>query len=1579
MNTGYQKQLQAPKPKIRSHLTIKVHSSLMSRSYLSTRGPKPPVAPKPRLALDVEGENSLSVVVNGDSALSESEPEQESESEAIRNETEEAEPAIDVSEELDDSADSNDHPGEDLTLRNDACDSSEREEEQEKEGVDEEEQEDEEVEDLAEEEKGEAAAESADTLSLRSAEDAEALPDCEDDAAAAADASAAGVDDDDDDGNNDEETYEAEDTAEDAGDSLLCETYCEIQGVAEGGGTPQSLGDDDDDDADADDNPDEPTERAGGEMEEPDGSDGTSRLSKPITEHDSQLCNQDGSPNHRGGCLRAVPPESEASEEAEAGLASQATNCIAPPVGEEYPYDVIGPLDENSEWQPERATKDRSGCYRFSDEVGEVGEVDEVDEADEADDAFDAYSVIEAVPADLGATADPELEDTENECDSAMPDSTREEDTGDSNQEPYYVSSDDVAEAEKAQLDAEREEAQSHADANTEGADDYADIEGSQDGDDLLHLECVSSEDYVEIGDDDESDTERRSKGGKSVKERNAKHTNCQRSNCQRNSCQPRVRLCNITVPVGMEVGRTPELTNRVVFAHTTEAFEEDIEDLDCHIVPFFEDSDTDSDEHIYAEAGLDSEGENFISLDRKSIVTRSRSLSGKVPGYVPETVPEETGTDYQTHEYYTVALDQNGDPLKHAEVSRLIPSLKPRRFLLSPRSFSVEGRELPLTAHLEGDNSPREERLRRKDDNLSLPCVIASSGSFSQRSYHSSSGVSTPTSLVDIPPPFELAYITKRPVTKSSPSLLVQHESSDRPKKKKSSFKRFLALKFRRKADSKPHGDGSVRSSRSSSESSHHGPSRVLELDRRSTSSSPQLQSRVVTQQHMPELPATFLLYRDGQKRKGVPKMFGDRRISRVESFEDRSRPPFMPLPLTKPRSISFPSADMSDYENIPAMSSDYENIQIPTGRPTRAVTITEFFDDRNRTTMPANDTDGYVDMNSFAGIENKPQTPEQETESAYTEPFPVCPASTSLSAEEDHGRTSEEEEGCGDHGYDRQIDGRSRAFYVAKELVDSEREHVKALKHIEEDFREAVAAAAGEDGEPALDEDILGEMLGPLPDIYQLHCSILTELEKRIRQWEESQQVVDVILTRRAEFSVFTSYITDYDRRMAQLDESCAQHPAFSDIVTQYQVENSEGVQVPLKHQLLQVIVRVLQYRMLLTDYLNNLSPDSKEYEDTQAALVIVSEVADQANDSLKQGENLLRLVHIEYSVRGKRDLLQPGRVFVKEGTLMKVSRKSRQPRHLFLMNDVMLYTYPQQDGKYRLKNTLPLSGMKISKPVIENVLNTLRIEVADVTITLSASSCGEREDWFHTLSRAIADHAAGLNTFSSSSEAREKLWMSLGEAAPILVPVSQVIMCMNCTSDFSLTLRRHHCNACGKVVCRSCSRNRYPLKYLKDRMAKVCDHCYAELRKRAGGAPPRACGNASPRPNRASRPLSAVFQSFQPPSLWRNRKSTSPLAQVSVGAEGSTMSGSLQRRKKSKRKWKRLWFLLKDKDKVAAESLPLQGFTVKLSDSSEGAEASSVFQLYHKKTLYYTFRADDQHAARRWVNAMEEATVL
>lgn len=943
--TDCQKRLQTSE--LKNRLTITVRSTLMSRHCLSSRGPKPPVAPKPKLSIQQDSEHSQCIFTNGDDA-SELEIEQDSDSESTQDE---ADPPgkthkEEVSEQI--VEDQSNHDG---------------------------------IDDKETEETVQMGVEERDEIKAEEEErhfevaDAGSLSESKDVIVTAVSAAINHIKETDD-ISPQPGTGELHDTADDPAEKKTAREYQKSEANNDTQSPYEEI-----EESNSNlgnmyaeiDNVEQLTSDTADDTEEPYFNEREFLCGTPIDTKDTVLC-EDG-----------ANPSAECSTEdtlnAVAGFSSQAMNGSQPSLCEEYPYDVIGPLDDTSAWQPERATKDESGRFRFSEGI---------------EDAFEPYSVIEVVPADLMSTSDPELECTDEACSEEKAEDT--ETRMRSTQEPFYVSSVDVAEIEEEQAQLENNvtstdeplEQELREASNYEAVDEYADIEDSscQDGEDQ-QLECVSSEDYVEIGDEDEPlDMARKSKG-KSTKERLAIRRQSDVS--KRNSCQPRLRLCDITVPPGLDLGRTPELTNRLVFAHTTEAFEEDIEDLDCHIVPFFDDSDSDSDEHIYEEAGFDSEGENFITLDRKTIVTRSRSLSGKVPGYVPETVPEETGNESQNHDYYTVALDQNGDLLKaseNSETNRMIPSLNSRRFLFYPRSYSAEGRDMTLSAHLEGRHSPRvDDKLKQTDDTLSLPCVITSSGSFSQRSHQSSSGVSTPTSLVDIPPPFELAYITKRPITKSSPSLLIQHEPNDKAKKK-TSFKRFLALKFRRKPDSKSHGDGSVRSSRSSSESSHHGPVRVIELDRRSNGSSPQLQSRIIKPQRNSDFPATFVLYKDGQKKKGIPKTYGNRAISRVESFEERSRPPFMPLPLTKPRSISFPSADTSDYENIPAMSSDYENIQIPQGRPTRAVTITEFFDDQNRTAF-SNENDGYVDMNSFAGIENKTKTQEQETERYETFSF--------------------------------------------------------------------------------------------------------------------------------------------------------------------------------------------------------------------------------------------------------------------------------------------------------------------------------------------------------------------------------------------------------------------------------------------------------------------------------------------------------------------------------------------------------------------------------------------------------------
>lgn len=55
-------------------------------------------------------------------------------------------------------------------------------------------------------------------------------------------------------------------------------------------------------------------------------------------------------------------------------------------------------------------------------------------------------------------------------------------------------------------------------------------------------------------------------------------------------------------------------------------------------------------------------------------------------------------------------------------------------------------------------------------------------------------------------------------------------------------------------------------------------------------------------------------------------------------------------------------------------------------------------------------------------------------------------------------------------------------------------------------------------------------------------------------------------------------------------------------------------------------------------------------------------------------------------------------------------------------------------------------------------------------------------------------------------------------LGKEAPVWIEDGKVIMCQICTAEFTALFRRHHCRACGKVVCGKCVGNQAPLQYKK-----------------------------------------------------------------------------------------------------------------------------------------------------------------
>lgn len=69
-------------------------------------------------------------------------------------------------------------------------------------------------------------------------------------------------------------------------------------------------------------------------------------------------------------------------------------------------------------------------------------------------------------------------------------------------------------------------------------------------------------------------------------------------------------------------------------------------------------------------------------------------------------------------------------------------------------------------------------------------------------------------------------------------------------------------------------------------------------------------------------------------------------------------------------------------------------------------------------------------------------------------------------------------------------------------------------------------------------------------------------------------------------------------------------------------------------------------------------------------------------------------------------------------------------------------------------------------------------------------------------------------------------------LGKMAPFWTPDSEAMNCLHCNLKFTVVKRRHHCRACGLVLCSKCCYLKYKLEYMDNQEARVCTKCYEVL---------------------------------------------------------------------------------------------------------------------------------------------------
>jgi len=185
----------------------------------------------------------------------------------------------------------------------------------------------------------------------------------------------------------------------------------------------------------------------------------------------------------------------------------------------------------------------------------------------------------------------------------------------------------------------------------------------------------------------------------------------------------------------------------------------------------------------------------------------------------------------------------------------------------------------------------------------------------------------------------------------------------------------------------------------------------------------------------------------------------------------------------------------------------------------------------------------------------------------------------------------------------------------------------------------------------------------------------------------------------------------------------------------------------------------------------------------------------------------------------------LLEPHRLFVKEGSLKKVCRSSVKQRHFFLFNDILIYASIMVSGTRFLLQQI-FSNNKLR---LEDVSNpekfAFQIISPQRSFEVHAHSKQEKIDWMTTLIKTIETWKQQQSTFGIKEDENF-------QGAPVWMQDKKASTCLICQESFGVMKRRHHCRKCGSVICANCSGNQMSLPQLgmADRV-RICDKCYKE----------------------------------------------------------------------------------------------------------------------------------------------------
>uniref|UniRef100_A0A668ABI5 FYVE, RhoGEF and PH domain containing 4b n=1 Tax=Myripristis murdjan TaxID=586833 RepID=A0A668ABI5_9TELE len=534
-------------------------------------------------------------------------------------------------------------------------------------------------------------------------------------------------------------------------------------------------------------------------------------------------------------------------------------------------------------------------------------------------------------------------------------------------------------------------------------------------------------------------------------------------------------------------------------------------------------------------------------------------------------------------------------------------------------------------------------------------------------------------------------------------------------------------------------------------------------------------------------------------------------------------------------------------------------------------------------------------------------------------------------------------------------------KLYKVANELLQTERAYVARLHLLDQVFCLRLTEEARQGSFPA---EVVRNIFSNISSIHSFHSQfLLPDLENCIIHWREKPGLGVVMLQHAPFLRMYADYIRNFDQAVELVRTWMERSAAFRNIIQDIQSQEVCG-SLTLQHHMLEPVQRVPRYELLLRDYLKKLPEDNPEYSLAHKSLQTISMAAVHSNSAIHKAESLKRLLEI-YEMVGEEEVVNPANEFLREGRLLKLAARnmSAMERHLFLFNNFLLCCTPKfclVGQRYTVRTRIGVEGMQVQRTTNEDHPHTFQVSGKERTLELQASTEQDCDEWIKVIQGAIDVFQRKNETFKLASKELdvEVSTEELGRRAPRWIRDNEVTMCMKCQEPFNaLTRRRHHCRACGCVVCWKCSDNKVALEYDGNKLNKVCKVCYSIL-------------TGQDRRERAD-----------------SKKRGTLEMEASPVSSDAVMSSFLQYGGNAKT-WQRVWSVISKteplvlhlyaapQDVKALSSIALQGYTVDGSPRmSLELQGHACFCL-NQCSSTHTFACDSLELKQRWLAVLQAA---